>query len=80
MLFTSKTIEDIIKLESILIGTSYTPRRYTQLKKYFSRCMITIGFLKRGINLIFSKIKEGDNIVFSPLHSENDLNIRGKLI
>jgi hypothetical protein len=34
-----------------------------------------IGFLKRGIILIFSKNKEGDNIVFSPLHSKNDLNI-----
>jgi hypothetical protein len=36
-----------------------------------------IGFPKRGINLIFFKIKEGDNIVFSPLRSENDLNIKG---
>jgi hypothetical protein len=39
-----------------------------------------IGFLKRGINLIFSKTKEGDNIVFSPLHSENDFIFREKLI
>jgi len=31
-----------------------------------------IGFLKGEINLIFSKTKEGDNIVFSPLRSEND--------
>jgi len=29
-----------------------------------------IGFLKRGINLIFSKIKKGNNIVFSPPRSE----------
>ncbi len=28
---------------------------------------------KRGTNLIFSKIKEGDNMVFSPLRYENDL-------
>ena len=34
---------------------------------------------KRGINLIFSKIKEGDNIVFSPLRYENDLFKRKKL-
>ena len=31
-----------------------------------------IGFLKRG--------RKGDNIVFSPLSYENDLNIKGKLI
>jgi len=31
-----------------------------------------IGF-QRGINLIFSKKKEGDNMVFSPLRSENYL-------
>ncbi len=30
---------------------------------------------KRRINLIFSKIKEGDNIVFSSLRYENDLFI-----
>ena len=36
-----------------------------------------VGFLKRGIILIFSKIKEGDNIALSPLHSKNDLNIKG---
>ena len=34
-----------------------------------------IGF-QRGINLIFSLFKEGDNIVFSPLRSENDLFIK----
>jgi hypothetical protein len=33
-----------------------------------------IGFQK-GINLIFSLFIEGDNNVFSPLRSENDLNI-----
>ncbi len=33
-----------------------------------------IGF-QRGINLIFSIINEGDNIVFSPLRYENDLFI-----
>jgi hypothetical protein len=32
-----------------------------------------IGFLKRGINLIF--FNEGDNNVFSPLRSENELFI-----
>ena len=37
-----------------------------------------IGF-QRGINLIFSK-KEGDNMVFSPLRSENDLFKKTKLI
>jgi len=30
---------------------------------------------RRGTNLIFSKFKEGDNNVFSPLRSENDLFI-----
>ena len=35
-----------------------------------------IGFLKRGINLIFSKTKEGDNIVFSSLRYENDLIVK----
>ena len=29
-----------------------------------------IGFQKIWINLIFSFIIEGDNMVFSPLHSE----------
>jgi len=38
-----------------------------------------IGFQK-GINLIFSLFNEGDNIIFSPLLSKNDLNIKGKLI
>ena len=38
--------------------------RYTQFKKYFSTMNIEIGFQKR-INLIFSFIIEGDNIVFS---------------
>jgi len=38
-----------------------------------------IGF-QRGINLIFSLFKEGDNMVFSPLRYENDLNIRGNFI
>ncbi len=33
-----------------------------------------IGFQRR-INLIFSLFKEGDNNVFSPLRSENDLFI-----
>ena len=33
-----------------------------------------IGFQK-GINLIFSLFIDGDNNVFSPLRSENDLNI-----
>jgi hypothetical protein len=39
---------------------------------------IEIGFQKR-INLIFSLLNEGDNIVFSPLRSENLFN-RGKLL
>ncbi len=30
---------------------------------------------KRGINLIFSKIKEGDNCVFFRFTTENDLFI-----
>jgi len=34
-----------------------------------------IGF-QRGINLIFSLFIEGDNNVFSPLRSENDLFIK----
>jgi len=34
-----------------------------------------IGF-QRGINLIFSLFKEGDNMVFSPLRYENDLFIK----
>jgi len=38
-----------------------------------------IGF-QRGINLIFSLFKEGDNMVFSPLRSENDLYKKRKLI
>ncbi len=38
-----------------------------------------IGFQK-GINLIFSLFIEGDNNVFSPLPSENDLNNRGNFI
>jgi len=38
-----------------------------------------IGF-QRGINLIFSLFKEGDNMVFSPLRSENDLFKKIKLI
>ena len=38
-----------------------------------------IGF-QRGINLIFSLFKEGDNMMFSPLCYENDLFKRGKLI
>jgi hypothetical protein len=38
-----------------------------------------IGF-QRAINLIFSLFNEGDNNVFSPLRSENDLNIRGNFI
>jgi len=42
--------------------------------------MIRNDRLSREINLIFSKTKEGDNIVFSPLHSKNDLNIKRKLI
>ena len=29
-------------------------------------------FSKKGINLIFSLINEGDNIVFSPLRCENE--------
>ena len=33
-----------------------------------------IGF-PRGINLIFLKKRRGDNNVFSPLRSENDLFI-----
>lgn len=44
-------------------------------KNIFLRCKMMIGFLIRGINLIFSKTKEGDNNVFSPLCYENDLNI-----
>ncbi len=35
---------------------------------------------QRGINLIFSLFNEGDNIVFSSLRYENDLNIRGNFI
>jgi hypothetical protein len=42
--------------------------------------MMKIGFLKRRINLIFSKTKEGDNKVFSPLRSENELFKKGKLL
>jgi hypothetical protein len=38
-----------------------------------------IGF-QRGINLIFSLFIEGGNKVFSPLRSENDLNIKGNFI
>ena len=38
-----------------------------------------IGFQK-GINLIFSFIVEGDNIVFSPLNYENNLSIIGNFI
>jgi len=34
----------------------------------------------RGINLIFSKTKESDIIVFSPLRFKNVLNIKGKII
>lgn len=37
-----------------------------------------IGFLKIWINLIF--LKEGDNMVFSPLHSEKDLNVLNYLL
>ena len=37
-----------------------------------------IGF-QSGINLIFSLFKEGDNMVFSPLRSENDLNYKRNL-
>ena len=39
---------------------------------------IEIGFQKR-INLIFSLLTEGDNMVFSPLRSENDLNYKRNL-
>jgi len=38
-----------------------------------------IGFQK-WINLIFSLFIEGDNIVFSLLRSENDLNVMGNFI
>ena len=38
-----------------------------------------IGF-QRGINLIFSFIVEGDNVVFPPLRSENDLFINFNLL
>lgn len=38
-----------------------------------------IGF-QGEINLIFSKTKEGDNIMFSPLCSENDLHIKENFI
>ena len=38
-----------------------------------------IGFQK-WINLIFSFIIEGDNIVFSPLRSENDLHTQENFI
>jgi len=38
-----------------------------------------IGFQMR-INLIFSLFKEGDNMVFSPPRSENDLFKKKKLI
>jgi len=38
-----------------------------------------IGF-QRGINLIFSLFKEGDNMVFSPLSYENDLYKKRKPI
>jgi len=37
------------------------------------------GF-QRGINLIFSLFKEGDNMVFSSLRYENDLYKKRKLI
>ena len=37
-----------------------------------------IGFQK-GINLIFSLLKEGDDRVFSPLRSENYLIYKGNL-
>jgi hypothetical protein len=37
-----------------------------------------IGF-QRGINLIFSLFKEGDNNVSSPLRSEKDLNSKKNL-
>jgi len=35
-----------------------------------------IGFQKKWINLLFSFIIEGDNMVFSPLRSENELFIK----
>lgn len=38
-----------------------------------------IGFQK-GINLIFSLLEEGDNMVYSLLRSENDLNIKRNFI
>lgn len=47
-------------------------RCYTQFKKYFSKINTDNMLSKKGINLIFSKTKEGDNIVFSPLRSENE--------
>ena len=36
--------------------------------------------LSKGNKFDFSFIVEGDNIVFSPLHYENNLNIRGNFI
>jgi hypothetical protein len=54
------------------VGRNFSyPQRYTQFKKYFSKMNNEDRLSKRGINLIFSKTKEGDNMVFSPLHYEN---------
>ena len=44
--------------------TSHTQERYTQFKKYFSKMLNEDRLSKKGINLIFSKINEGDNCVF----------------
>jgi len=52
--------------------------RCTQFKKHFSTMNIEIDFLKR-MNLIFSFIIEGDNIVFSSLRYENDIFINFNL-
>ena len=46
-------------MQTIRLKTSYT-----QFKKYFSKMNTEDRLSKKGINLIFSKIKEGDNCVF----------------
>ena len=53
---------------------------YRNLKNIFLRGKKIISFLKKGNRFDFSFIIEKDNVIFSPLYSKNDLNIKGKLI
>ena len=55
-------------------------KRYTQFKKYFSKSEKNDRLSKRGINLIFSKTKEGNSLCFFRYRSENYFIFRGKQI